>query len=194
MWVGAAGVLLNGVIALMLFAESRGDLNIRSAFIHMLGDTLSTATVIVGGAAILWTGQTWIDPVLSLAIAVLIVWSSLSIVRETLNILLEGTPRGISLPEIREALQGIQGVEDVHDLHVWSLGSQTHALATHVMIADIPPSESNRILSEIKANLSERFHIHHTTIQFENADCEVAHGCVMAVEEVHAHAHHGHSH
>ena len=193
MIVAAAGVVMNGVIAALL-SRVNTDVNMRSAFIHMLGDTLSTATVIVGGAAILWTGQTWIDPVLSLAIAVLIVWSSLSIVRETLNILLEGTPRGISLPEIREALQGIQGVEDVHDLHVWSLGSQTHALATHVMIADIPPSESNRILSEIKANLSERFHIHHTTIQFENADCEVAHGCVMAVEEVHAHAHHGHSH
>lgn len=193
MIVAAAGVVMNGVIAALL-SRVNTDVNMRSAFIHMLGDTLSTATVIVGGAAILLTGQTWIDPVLSLAIAVLIVWSSLSIVRETLNILLEGTPRGISLPEIREELQLIQGVEDVHDLHVWSLGSQTHALATHVMIADIPLSESNRILNEIKVKLSERFHIHHTTIQFENADCEVAHGCVMAIEEVHAHAHHGHSH
>jgi cobalt-zinc-cadmium efflux system protein len=191
MIVAAAGVVMNGVIAALL-SRVNTDVNMRSAFIHMLGDTLSTATVIVGGAAILLTGQTWIDPVLSLGIAVLIVWSSLSIVRETLNILLEGTPRGISLPEIREELQLIQGVEDVHDLHVWSLGSQTHALATHVMIADIPLSESNRILQEIKAKLIERFHIHHTTIQFENADCEVAHGCVMAVEEVHAH--HGHSH
>jgi cobalt-zinc-cadmium efflux system protein len=168
----------------------------RSAFIHMLGDTLSTAAVIVGGAAILWTGHGWIDPVLSLAIAALIIWSSLSIVRETLNILLEGTPRDISISDIRETLCGISGVEDVHDLHVWSLGSQTHALASHVTIPDIPPSESNRILAQIKTTLQDRFHITHTTIQFENVDCEVAHGCVMAVEEVHAHghAHHGHSH
>ncbi len=128
----------------------------------------------------------------------MIIWSSVSIVRETLNILLEGTPRGISLTEIRETLQLIGGVEDVHDLHVWSLGSQTHALASHVTIADIPPSESSRILEEIKTTLQARFHITHTTIQFENVDCEVAHGCVMAVEEVqlhaHGHGHHGHSH
>lgn len=194
MIVAAVGVVMNGIIALFLWRVNT-DVNMRSAFIHMLGDTLSTAAVIVGGAAILWTGLSWIDPVLSLAIAVLIIWSSISIVRETLNILLEGTPRGISLPEIREALQQIQGVEDVHDLHVWSLGSQTHALASHVMIADLPISESGRILGEIKTALSERFHINHTTIQFENVDCEVAHGCVMTVEELHAHGHHhGHSH
>lgn len=195
MIVAAAGVLMNGVIAALLWRVNT-DVNIRSTFIHMLGDTLSTAAVIVGGAAILWTGQTWIDPVLSLVISVLIVWSSLAIVRETLNILLEGTPRGISLQEIRDSLQLIQGVEDVHDLHVWSLGSQTHALASHVMIADLPLSESGRILDEIKATLGERFRIHHTTIQFENVDCEVVHGCVMPVEEVHAHGHdhHGHSH
>lgn len=196
MIVAAAGVVMNGVIALFLWRVNT-DVNMRSAFIHMLGDTLSTAAVIVGGAAILWTGLGWIDPLLSLAIAVLIIWSSISIVRETLNILLEGTPRGVSLPEIRAAMQLIEGVQDVHDLHVWSLGSQTHALASHVMIADLPLSESNRILEEIKATLHQRFHIDHTTIQFENVDCEVAHGCVMAVEGVsfHAHAHHhGHSH
>jgi cobalt-zinc-cadmium efflux system protein len=193
MIVAAAGVLMNGVIAALLWRVNK-DVNMRSAFVHMLGDTLSTAAVIIGGAAILWTGQSWIDPVLSLAIAALILWSSLSIVRETLNILLEGTPRGISLADIRASLQLIPGVEDVHDLHVWSLGSQTHALASHVTIADIPPSESNRILEEIKTTLHARFHIDHTTIQFENADCEVAHGCVMALEEVHMHAHHGHGH
>jgi cobalt-zinc-cadmium efflux system protein len=194
MIVAAAGVLMNGVIAALL-SRVNTDVNMRSAFIHMLGDTLSTAAVIVGGAAILWTGQSWIDPVLSLAISALIIWSSLSIVRETLNILLEGTPRGLSLKDIRDSLQLIAGVEDVHDLHVWSLGSQTHALASHVTIDDIPPSESNRILAEIKTMLHARFHITHTTIQFENVDCEVAHGCVMAVEEVHAHVHHpGHSH
>ena len=178
----------------MLWRCSR-DVNLRSVFIHMLGDTLSTAAVIIGGAAILFTGMTWIDPVLSLAIAGLILWSSLSIVKETLNILLEGTPRGISLSDIRETLCGISGVADVHDLHVWSLGSSTHALASHVTIADIPPSESNLILEQIKTKLHDRFHITHTTIQFENSGCEVAHGCVMAVEEVHMHAHHhGHSH
>ena len=194
MAVAAAGVLMNGIIAAMLWRVSH-DVNIRSVFIHMLGDTLSTAAVIAGGVAILLTGRTWIDPALSLAIAALILWSSAAIVRETLNILLEGTPRGISLIDIRATLAAIEGVEDVHDLHVWSLGSNSHALASHVTIADIPPSESNRILDRINQVLREQFRIHHTTLQFEHVVCEVAHGCVMPVEEPAGHHHHhGHAH
>lgn len=193
MLVAAAGVVMNGAIAAMLWKVS-GDVNMRSVFVHMLGDTLSTAAVIAGGAAIYFTHLYWIDPALSLLIAALILWSSISIVRETLNILLEGTPAGISLPAIRATLAGIEGVEDVHDLHVWSLGSQTHALATHIRIADIPPSESKAILAKVKHSLADKFHIHHTTIQFEETGCETTHGCVMAVEEVGAHAHHHHGH
>jgi cobalt-zinc-cadmium efflux system protein len=189
MLVAAAGVVMNGVIAAMLWRVSH-DVNIRSVFIHMLGDTLSTAAVIVGGLAILLTGRTWIDPALSLAIAALIVWSSFSIVRETLNILLEGTPRGISLIEIRTTLAAIEGVEDVHDLHVWSLGSNSHALASHITIDDIPPSESNRILEQVNEVLRQQFRIHHTTLQFEHVVCEVAHGCVQPVDEHDSHHHH----
>jgi cobalt-zinc-cadmium efflux system protein len=197
MYVAAAGLLKNGVITAFLWRVSH-DVNIRSVFIHMLGDTLSTAAVIVGGAAIVFSGRGWIDPALSLGIAALIVWSSLDIVRETLNILLEGTPRGLSLGEIRTTLEQIDGVEDVHDLHVWSLGSNLHALASHVTIADIPPSESNRILDRINAVLREKFRIHHTTLQFEHEVCETAHGCLQPVEELeehhHHHHHHGHAH
>ena len=194
MIVAAAGLVMNGVIAALLWKVAH-DVNIRSVFLHMLGDTLSTAAVIVGGFAIVLTGKNWIDPALSILIAALILWTSFSIVKETLNILLEGTPRGISVPEIRLRLSAIQGVLDVHDLHVWSLGSQTNALATHVTIADIPPSESARILAEINTTLRDDFRIHHTTIQFEAAECEIAHGCVIPVDPVGAHAHHhGHSH
>src|ERR1700721_1488632 len=114
MCVAAAGVLMNAVIAALLWTTSR-DVNIRSTFIHMLGDTLSTAAVIIGGGANLLTGHIWFDPVLSLFIAALILWSWVSIVRETLNILLEGTPRGCSLAEIRLSMQAIDGVQDVHD-------------------------------------------------------------------------------
>ncbi len=198
MAVAAAGVVMNGLIATMLWRVSRSgsgaDVNLRSVLVHMAGDTLSTAAVIVGGLAIRLTGAEWIDPALSLAIALLILWSSISIARETLNILLEGTPRGMELPAIRAALAGIDGVEDVHDLHVWSLGSQTHALATHLRIADIPLSESNAILNRVKAAMKERFRILHTTIQFENTGCEREHGCVMAVEDAHDHAGHDHAH
>jgi cobalt-zinc-cadmium efflux system protein len=116
MAVAAAGVVMNGLIATMLWRVSRGsgggDVNLRSVLVHMAGDTLSTAAVIVGGFAIRLTGAEWIDPALSLGIALLILWSSISIARETLNILLEGTPRGMELPAIRAALAGIDGVED----------------------------------------------------------------------------------
>jgi cobalt-zinc-cadmium efflux system protein len=203
MIVAAAGVVMNGVIATLLWSVAR-DVNMRSAFIHMAGDTLSTAAVIAGGASILWTGQNRIDPVLSILIAALILWSSVDIVRETLNILLEGTPRGLTLSQIRAGMEAVEGVIDVHDLHVWSLGSQSHALACHVQINDIPPSESNCILLKINALAKERFHIHHTTIQFECDGCEVTHGCVVPISEMaaatghdhnaHAHSHAGHAH
>lgn len=194
MIVAAAGVLMNGVIALLLSRMSH-DLNLRSVFLHMLGDTLSTAAVILGGAAIFFTGMQWIDPVLSLLISGLILWSSYGIVRDTVNILLEGTPRGLSLAAMRAAMQQIPGVEDVHDLHAWSLGSSINAISCHITIADIPPSESNVILKKINCLLQERFHIHHTTIQFELDGCEAAvHGCQLPSEDTGHHHHHDHSH
>jgi cobalt-zinc-cadmium efflux system protein len=190
MWVAAAGVLMNGVIALLLY-RSGGDVNIRSAWLHEVGDTLSTAAVIAGGWAILVTGDYWIDSALSFGIGVLILWSGFGIVRETLNILLEGTPRGVKLELVERSIRIIEGVNDVHDLHVWSIGSETHALSCHIAIADIPPSVSERILRDVKDTLHDKFRIDHTTIQFEHVECEVAHGCVMPVGES---AHHHHSH
>ena len=188
-WVAAAGVVMNGVIALLLYRAGR-DVNIRSVFLHEIGDTLSTAAVLVGGWAIMSTGQYWIDSVLSVGIGVLILWSGFGIVRETLNILLEGTPRGVKLEDVEAAMRRIDGVNDVHDLHVWSIGSETRALSCHISIADIPPSVSERILRDVKDRLRDEFHIAHTTIQFENVICEVAHGCVIPVAEAeHQHKH-----
>lgn len=192
MWVAAAGVVMNAAIALLLF-RSGGDVNIRSALLHEVGDTLSTAAVIAGGWAILVSGHYWIDSVLSVAIGVLILWSGFGIVRETLNILLEGTPRGMKLEKIELAIRSVEGVNDVHDLHVWSIGSETHALSCHISIADIPPSVSERILRDVKDRLHHDFRIDHTTIQFEHAVCEVAHGCVIPVSEDAEHHHH-HNH
>jgi len=182
MVVAAAGVVMNGVIAWLLFRSER-DVNLRSAFIHEIGDTLSTAAVILGGWAILLTGQSWIDSALSFGIGALILWSALGIVRETLNILLEGTPRGMKLERVEAAIRTVEGVHDVHDLHVWSIGSENHALSAHIAIADIPPSASERILHDVRERLHHEFHIHHTTIQFEHEICEVAHGCVVPVSE-----------
>ncbi len=182
MWVAAAGVVMNGAIALLLW-RSGNDVNVRSAVLHEVGDTVSTAAVIFGGWAILWTGQYWIDSALSFGIGALILWSSFGILRETLNILLEGTPRGMNLDEIERAVRAIAGVSDVHDLHVWSIGSENHALSAHVKISDMQTSESDAILREINEKLGRSFGIQHTTIQLEHEVCETAHACVIAVRE-----------
>jgi cobalt-zinc-cadmium efflux system protein len=197
MIVAAAGVVMNGAIAGLLWKFS-GDVNIRSVFLHMLGDTISTAAVIVGGLFIHLTGIEWIDPLLSLLIAAMILWSSWSIVRETLHILLEGTPRSVDLNEIRTAMQGVDGVVGVHDLHVWSLTAQSHALASHVQVIEMPMSECEAILERLNHQLRDHFGIHHTTIQLEVTDCATVDGCsqppVPDAVEAHSHHHHGPAH
>src|SRR5215467_3139178 len=184
-WIALIGVVMNGVISWILF-RAAGDVNVRSVFVHQLGDTLSTAAVIIGGWAILWTGRTWIDPALSIGIGCLILWSSFGIIRETLNILLEGVPRGLSAEQISNVLSKVEGVRHVHDVHVWSIGSDTHALSCHIRIDDITMSESQIILSRVRELLSSTLHIEHTTIQLENVDCEVAHGCVIPIGQLRA--------
>ena len=135
--------------------------------------------------AIRYTGWDAIDPILSILIGLLIVWTAWDITRESLNILLEGLPRGIHLRKVIDAMREVQGVIDIHDLHIWSLGSSTHALSCHVLIQDMPPSESNPILDRINAVLAARFHIHHTTIQFEHVGCELSENgcCITPLEE-----------
>jgi len=188
-WVAAAGVVMNGAIALLLM-RGHADINLRSALLHEIGDTLSTAAVIAGGIAIQLTGQHWIDPALSVGIGVMILWSSISIIRETLNILLEGTPRGMDLERIATAIRAVPGVCSVHDLHVWSIGSDTHSLSCHVGIEDMRASESAAILVAIRSELGNHFQIHHTTIQFELNVCEVGDGCVIPVSSGwHEHGH-----
>src|SRR5437899_8373604 len=185
-WFALIGVVMNGTISWVLFRAAR-DVNIRSAFVHQLGDTLSTAAVIVGGWAIHLTGQTWIDPALSIGIGCLILWSSFGIIRETLNILLEGAPQGLSAERITAILGKIEGVRDVHDVHVWSIGSDTHALSCHIRIDDTTLSESQIILRQVKETLATTYNIEHTTIQMENVDCEIAHGCVIPIGAIRHH-------
>lgn len=193
MSVAAAGVLMNGLIAALLWKFS-GDVNIRSVFVHMLGDTVSTAAVIVGGFAIRLTGQQWIDPLLSLLISAMILWSSWGIVRETLHILLEGTPRSVDLKEIRTAMQKVPGVVDVHDLHIWSLTANSHALACHVQVQEMRLGETEVVLEKLNHELRDHFGIQHTTIQLEVSGCETVDDCCSPPEpeEVDGHSHHHH--
>lgn len=186
--VAAAGLVLNGGIMWGLRAARRQDINIRSAFVHMLGDLLGSIAIIAGALVIRYTGWEQVDPLLSILIGVLIVWTAWDIIKESLNILLEGLPRGLKLQSVIDSMSQVDGVLDVHDLHIWSLGSSTHALSCHVLIEDVPPSASNSILACLNRTLAQRFHIHHTTVQFEHVGCAVSeNGCVIPAEE---HQHH----
>ena len=193
LWVAAAALVLNGGIMWGLHSSSRHDLNVRSAFIHMLGDLLGAAAIILGAILMRFTGWVQVDPILSIAIALLIVWTAWDVIRESLNILLEGLPRGVDLDDVVSSMRRIGGVLDVHDLHIWSLGSSSHALSCHVLIEDMPPSQSDCILTSLNSMLGDRFHLHHTTIQFEHVSCAVSgSGCVVPVDA--ARSHHDHSH
>jgi cobalt-zinc-cadmium efflux system protein len=176
---------------LALRAASRNDINIRSAFVHMLGDALGSIAIVLGAVAIRYTGWVRVDPILSIVIALLIVWTAWDIIRESLNILLEGLPRGIHLADVARAMGSVDGVLGVHDLHIWSLGSSTHALSCHVLIEDVPPSESDTILRSVNALLEGQFGIAHTTVQFEHVSCAISeNGCAIPV----THEHHEHEH
>jgi cobalt-zinc-cadmium efflux system protein len=189
-WVALAGLALNGGIMWGLHRDKDRDINIRAAFVHMLGDAVSSVGIIAGAIAIHFTGLAVMDPVLSVLIGILIVWTAWDIIKESLNVLLEGLPRGMELDEVTGAMRQIDGVIDVHDLHIWSLGSSAHALSCHVLIEDMPPSESTAILQRINDVLC-KYEIHHTTVQFEHTKCALSDApCTILVTS----QHHEHQH
>jgi cobalt-zinc-cadmium efflux system protein len=194
-WVAALALAMNGGIMLSLNRSQKGDLNVRAAFVHMLGDAVGAGAIILGALAIRYTGWTYIDPILSIALGGLIIYTAWDIVRESLNILLEGLPQGIELEKVTKAMLAVTGVLDVHDLHIWTLGSNIHALCTHVLIEDMPHSESEAILKQL-AEVCCALGIHHTTIQFEHVPCVMSdNGCTMGADHVHEHQHErGHHH
>ena len=157
-----------------LHSHSDQDINIRGVLLHMFGDAMSSIGIIGGGLLIAKTRLLWIDPLLSVVIGAVIVWSARQIFFDSLNILLEGTPRSINRQEVRGALVEIEGVLDIHDLHIFTLSSNSHVLSCHVLIADLPLSSSNAILRNINNLLEQEFRICHTTIQFEHVLCEGA--------------------
>ena len=190
LWVASIGLLLNGAIVFALSRGNKGDLNIRAAIVHMAGDAVGAVAIMIGAAAIHFTGWMFIDPILSIVLAIFIIYTAWDIIRESLNILLEGLPRGIELSQVTQAMNSVEGVLDVHDLHIWSLGSSTHALSSHVLIEDMPPSASAVILGRLDKILGS-FGINHTTIQFEHVPCVFSHkGCkITAAADEHSCSH-----
>ncbi len=176
--IAAVGLVANLIVAFVLhgYAHTHGeheqqDLNVHSAFLHVLGDAISSVGVIVAAAIIWRTGWVVIDPIVSVLIGLLIVASSWRVTRSSLHILIEGTPEGFKLSDVAQAMDSAPGVTNVHDLHVWSLCSGHTALSAHVVIADQSLSQTQDLMSELKCRLRAGFGIEHTTIQFECAAC-----------------------
>jgi cobalt-zinc-cadmium efflux system protein len=165
--VGLIALVINGGISLALMRDRR-DLNLRAVFIHNLGDALSDVGIVAGAWLIQRTGQHLIDPLLAFLIAGMILWSAGGIIRDSANILLESTPKGLSLARVAGEMLKIPGVREVHDIHIWSLGVQSCALSCHVQILDVPTSESETIAHRMREVLAGQFGITHTTIQFEH--------------------------
>jgi cobalt-zinc-cadmium efflux system protein len=191
MIVAAIGILVNGFTA-FLFMSGHNDLNIRGAFLHMVADAAVSLGVVLGGFAILWTGADWIDPVLSLVIAAVIVWGTWSLLRQSLRLSLHGVPSGIGVSDVRKALAQRPGVARVHHLHVWAMSTTETALTAHLVMPGGHPGD--RFLTETLHDLKERFGIGHATLQIEiHAPGQHEHGsdCPLVHDD---HDHKGHNH
>lgn len=177
-WTSLAALGVNGGITLAL-VRGRNDLNLRSILIHNFSDALSNIAIIAGAVAIRATGAHWIDPLLGLAIGLLVLWSSVGILRESSHILLEGRPRGMHVEDVARAILTVDGVQEVHDLHIWSLGGGHNALSLHARIPDMHMDGCERVLVAIQEKAAKEFGIDHTTVQFERAGLPAQSGYVM---------------
>ncbi len=165
MLVAGVGVVINAITAALFLSGSRSDLNLRGAFLHMAADALVSLGVVLAGALYLWQGWSWIDPLVSLAIAVAIVLGTWSLFRQSLHLLFDGVPAHVDLPALREYLLGLPGVCDVHDLHVWAMSTAEVALTAHMAMSPLP--ENDQFLQRLARELHERFGIDHATLQLE---------------------------
>lgn len=171
-WIMAAAglaLLVDVVTAWLLWAMSKGSLNVKAAFLHNLTDAGASLAVLTGGAAIFWLDWTWVDPFLTLAIAGYILYMSFGMLKKTSRILMEGTPPDLKLQTVADGIMKINGVEDVHHLHVWELDEHHRALEGHV-VCRLPATEYAELRFEIKRHLKQHFDINHSTIEFESSD------------------------
>ena len=174
-WVALVAIVGNLLTAMLFVRGRKQDLNARAAYTHMATDAAVSAAVVVAGFVILWTGQQWVDPVMSLAVAVVILWGSFGLLEESVGMSLMGVPAGIELEEVEEELARLDGVETVHDLHIWPLSTTETALTAHLVA---PGAEStDELIEAARRMLHDRFHIGHSTLQVERNRLEDAACC-----------------
>ncbi len=176
-WVAALGIAINGTTALLFMRGREGDLNIRGAYLHMAADAGVSAGVVVAALAIMLTGWLWVDPAISLVIAAVVLASSWGLARDSVNLALDGVPRGIELAKVRDYFGQLDGVTEVHDLHVWAMSTNETALTAHLVR---PGGSDDSFLHDVCAELSHRFNIDHATLQIEAG----SDACKLAPAEV----------
>lgn len=170
-WIGLLGLGVNLICATILHETSHKDINVRGAFLHMLTDTISSVGVVGAALVIYFTGWNWVDPVVSFGIGALIFKWALDFLRDSVNILLESTPKSISLDKVRRALQDeIPEIAKIHDMHVWEITSDMYSMTAHFIVPDVRISEGRRIIERANRLLSDRFHIEHASFQLESHD------------------------
>ena len=169
--VGVLAVAINVVTALLVRRGAEHDLNIRSAFLHLMGDVLSTVGAVIAGVIIRYTDWNWLDPLVSVLIGLLILWSAWSIVREAIDILMEGTPTDIDMDAMIRDINSVDGVRGVHDLHVWSITRNMRTLSAHLVTGDMTIDEGASVQTKVNEVLFHKYNVNHATLQLECADC-----------------------
>ncbi len=170
--VALIAIVMNTLISFWLKSAAKKDLNVRSAYMHMLGDAVSAAGVVVAGVIVAFTGTSIADPIVSILISLLILWSSWGILKESVNVLLEGIPEGMDMGKVEETIAGVHGVLAVHDLHVWTVGSGMVCCSCHIMVNEQSVRSGENVLRAVTEELEHNFSIAHTTIQVEVEGCE----------------------
>jgi cobalt-zinc-cadmium efflux system protein len=170
--VGTLAFIINAVTAWMVKEGSEHDLNLRSAFLHLMGDVLSTLGAVAAGIVIAFTNWNWLDPLVSVLIGIFILWNAWGILRQSIHILLESTPESVDLNTLVESLLKVDGVRGVHDLHVWSINESLRALSAHIVTDDISVGKCARIQQNLNEIISHQYNIQHTTLQLECSGCQ----------------------
>ncbi len=180
--IAVIGLVANVIGALVLFKHSHANLNIRGAYLHIVGDALSSIGVVIGGVIILYTGWYLIDPILSFLISLVIIYGSWALVKESVNVLLESVPSHINIDSVAAEIATVKGVREAYHIHVWTITSGVYALSAHVLIDDQPVSGSRDIITEIRALLSKKFNVLHSTIQLECDRCDMSPMCSLPAD------------
>ncbi|WP_082219677.1 cation diffusion facilitator family transporter [Massilia sp. NR 4-1] len=189
--VAAVGIAVNGLSAMLFMAGSKDDLNIRGAYLHLAADAAISLGVLLSGLVVMYTGWTWLDPLVSIAIVVLITMGTWSLLRESLRMVLAAVPENVDAPQVEQFLRAQPGVTEVHDLHIWSMSTTETALTAHLVMPDGYPGD--QALDAITRELKEKFSIHHTTLQTEQGTTEHA-CCLHGNGDDHGHEHDDHAH